>query len=199
VTVSSNGVWGTMYGDATGAPSYGCVRFPLVLARAFRDGRVFENLSVQPRFYPTWESRRLSTGEFLEAEAIEPAAVTTFHSPIPLDVVALAEVPSERRRAAIDAGSIENGTTTLAVESAAPFLLVSSEKVTPELEVRLDGAPARVLTVNTMFAALLVPEGRHEVVFERRLGRGWLPWSLAGLILIVAGGVSDVRRRVARS
>lgn len=196
IRIASNGVWADLARDEARAVSWGCVRFPIVHARSFRDGRVFENLDARPRFYPGWDIVHVSRDELLADTTRRIHEVTAFHDAIPIDVARLANVPHESRDAVIEIGPLRNGTRVVAVSSKVPFLLVSSEKVTPELEVRIDGREARVHTVNTMFAALLVPPGDHEVVFERRIGRGFWPWSAAGLLLFVVGSISD--RRAAR-
>jgi hypothetical protein len=196
VAVESNGIWAALSGDSTGRPSSGCVRFPLVLARSFRDGRVFENLDALPRAWAVWETASATREEFLEDPRIEPASVATFHGPVPLDVAGLSEVPTDERRVGIGIGALENARRRVDVEAPVAFLLVSSEKVTPELEILVDGTPARVLTVNSMFAAVLVPAGSREVEFVWKIGRGWWAWSVAGLVLLVAGGFSDRRSRV---
>jgi hypothetical protein len=198
VTIESNGVWAVLGRSASGDPAYGCVQFPLVLSRAFHDGRVFENLAALPRFYAGWETASRTREEFVADLSIEPSAVTTFHGPLPIDVARLGDVPDDRRDVTIEIGQQEAGIHRIIVVAPAPFLLVSSEKVTPELDVQVDGEETRIFTVNSMFAAVLVGEGSHEVAFERRIGRGWWPWSWAGVILFVAGGFADRPRRVAR-
>jgi hypothetical protein len=78
-----------------------------------------------------------------------------------------------------------------------PFLLNSSEKLTPELRVFVDGKPARAVSINSIFAGALVPAGSHTVMFERRIGRGWWPLSAAALFLTGIAAVAE-RRRDAR-
>lgn len=198
VTIESNGIWASLSGDSTGNPSHGCVRFPLILARSFRDGRVFENLEVLPRAWPGWESASATREEFLGDAEIDPASVTTFHGAIPIDVARLADVPADQRRVRLGIGPLKDGRRRIDVEASAPFLLVSSEKVSPELEITIDGRSTRVHTVNSMFAAVLVPEGSRQVEFAWRIGRGWWPWSGAGVVLLVIGSFSDRRRTAAR-
>jgi hypothetical protein len=71
----------------------------------------------------------------------------------------------------------------LSTDSGAPFFLASSEKLTPELRVAIDGRNVPMTEINTLFAGVIVPAGKHEVVFQRRIGRGWWPVSAAGLAL----------------
>jgi len=197
VVLESNGIWATTATGPGGTPAVGCVRFPLILSRSFRDGRVFENLGALPRFYPTWEAREMTPEQFLSDRAFDSGLSTAFHEVVPIDVARLSSVSADRRRASVTVMPFDRGRQRVTTESSVPFLLVSSEKVTPELEATLDGEPARVHTVNTMFAALLVPEGRHELVIERRIGRGWWAWSFAGLLLFIVLAIDD-RRKIAR-
>jgi hypothetical protein len=84
-------------------------------------------------------------------------------------------------------------------ESNAPAFLASSEKRTPELAVTIDGRPARAIEINMLFAGVRVPAGRHEVVFSRRIARGWWWAPILGAILWVAAAAweltSSLRRR----
>src|SRR6185295_2977266 len=53
------------------------------------------------------------------------------------------------------------------VESTGKSFLASSEKLTPELRITIDGKSVRPIRINTMFAGANVPAGTHEVVFAR--------------------------------
>jgi hypothetical protein len=82
------------------------------------------------------------------------------------------------------------------VSAPADAVLESSEKLTPELRVTVDGRAATPKVINLLFAAVDVPAGNHRVVFSRRVGRGWWPWSaLALVVLIVVSVAEQVRRR----
>jgi hypothetical protein len=83
--------------------------------------------------------------------------------------------------------------------SKAPFLLTSSEKLTPELRIRVDGAVTEALMVNGLFAAVPIAAGEHEIRFERRIGRGFWPLGAAGVVLILSGVIADVRHRRGRA
>jgi hypothetical protein len=84
-------------------------------------------------------------------------------------------------------------------QSSAPFYLASSEKLTPELRVTIDGKVTRAIDTDMLFAGVTVPAGRHEVIFSRRIGRGWWWVAAAGVVLwIVAVGL-EARRRFTSS
>lgn len=74
-------------------------------------------------------------------------------------------------------------------ESKDPFLLASSEKLTPELGITVDGRDVPPVPIDTLFAGVQVPAGRHEVVFSRRIGRGWWPVAAVGAALWLASAV----------
>ena len=46
-----------------------------------------------------------------------------------------------------------------------------------------------------IFAGVPVPAGRHEIVFSRRIGRGWWWAAGVGVVLLVMGIVLERRRR----
>ncbi|HEX9161214.1 MAG TPA: hypothetical protein VF980_05865, partial [Thermoanaerobaculia bacterium] len=172
---------------------YGRVTIPLVFDRQFRDGRIFRNLAEVPRFHAVARVRKLNADEFLAAKDIDFAgeAVITDDPVFPPATIAsdarvqlLRYAPAEQR---------------IRVEASAPVFLASSEKLTPELRIDIDGKRARPIEINTLFAAVIVPAGKHEVVFTRRIGRGWWPAAiLAALAIIVIGGLeiaTSARRR----
>jgi hypothetical protein len=74
----------------------------------------------------------------------------------------------------------------LIAQSVQPFFLASSEKLTPELSVTIDGKRVKPVQINGLFAGVQIPAGRHEVVFSRRVGRGWwLPSAFSAAALLV--------------
>ena len=197
VTVESNGVWLSLHrgSDAKGASiSWGSVERPLVLEHAYRDGRIFRNLAALPRFWATWETRSMTRRELLADTSLDFGHETIFTPVAPLGLSGLALVAARDRHALIRVHEREGGVQRVDVDSEVPLLLNSSEKATPELRVLVDGRETRVYRVDAMFAAVRVDAGRHEVRFERRIGRGWWPVSAAGFILALALGVADLRR-----
>ena len=91
--------------------------------------------------------------------------------------------------------SYEDAEQTLDVRAAGPAFIASSEKLTPELRVSIDGRAVAPLRINMIFAGVPVPAGHHRVVFSRRIGRGWWGWSGAAMALCIALSIIDVWRR----
>jgi hypothetical protein len=155
---------------------YATVHVPVVFERELPDGRVFRNLTELPRFWPVERARKMTKAEFLAApdidfgrEVIGPIGPI---GPIgrigPIRPISSARVTLQR---------YQPHEQRVLTDSAQPFFLASSEKLTPELRVTIDGEEATAVEINTLFAGVQVPAGRHEIVFSRRLARGW--WWLA--------------------
>lgn len=196
--VRSVGMQGWML-EAKNAPKgeaplfYGRVTTPVIFDRQLPDGKLFRNLAELPRFRAVSKLRKLNDDEFLAARDIDFAteAVIT-DDPVMAPPLAPADAHVTLTHYAPD----EQRVTT---QSTAPFYLASSEKLTPELRVTIDGNVTRAIDTDMLFAGVTVPAGRHEVVFSRRIGRGW--WWLAAVgvgLWIVAVGL-DVRRRFTSS
>lgn len=181
--------------------AWGTVERPLVLDRAFKDGRIFRNLAALPRFWATWDATTIDRGAFLADRTLDFSRRAYFAGAMPIPVRALATVPLEARRVGIDISERPDGGYDIGTKSSVPFVLNSSEKLTPELRVYIDGEQARALSINSIFAGVLVPAGQHTVVFERRIGRGWWPLSAVALCLTFVAAVSEWRwaRRAGRS
>jgi hypothetical protein len=176
---------------------YGRVTIPLIFDRQLPDGRIFRNLAEVPRFHAVRRVRKLNADEFLAATGIDlgdEAVITDdpVFPPASIDGNAIVNLvhyePAEQR---------------VRTESTGPMFLASSEKLTPELRITIDGRDARAIQINTLFAGANVPAGRHEVVFTRRIGRGWWPAAILAAMAIAAIGLVDAislaRRRSAAS
>ena len=94
--------------------------------------------------------------------------------------------------ASIHIARLTNEEQRLRTESPSPFLLASSEKLTPELRITIDGRTARAIEINSLFAGVEVPAGTHRVVFQRRIGRGWWWATIAGAIAFAAIAVVEL-------
>ncbi|HUF17190.1 MAG TPA: hypothetical protein VMS12_04005, partial [Thermoanaerobaculia bacterium] len=171
---------------------------PLILVREAADGRVFENLNVLPRYYPVWDTRTLEFEALLADEAFNPAIEAVLTTAPSETVRQMASISPEARRAAVRILSYTPGADEIETTSGVPFLLASSEKLTPELRVLVDGAEVEPLEINGMFAGVPVSAGTHRVIFERRIGRGWwMPAMIGGMLLGVAAGW-EWRKRMTR-
>lgn len=194
--VISHGVRGRMLsGEAPKGESpfyYGRVETPVIFDRELSDGRLFLNLAEVPRFRAAHAVAKTSDEIFLERHDLDlgSTAVVTDDSPLPRNeggasasVSLLRYTPSEQR---------------LATDAAAPFFLASSEKLTPELAITIDGKPAKAAEINTMFAGVQVPAGHHRVIFSRRIGRGWWWATIAGALAWIAIAGWEIWRRALR-
>ena len=161
---------------------YGRVTIPLAFERELPDGRLFRNVGELPRFRAVSRLRKLNDDEFLavgdvdfwsEAVITDDPVMPPQLGPANARVTLASYAPDEQR---------------VITESDAPFFLASSEKLTPELSVTMDGKKVRAIEVDSLFAGLEVPAGRHELVFSRRIGRG--TWWLAGVGVVLLFGVS---------
>jgi hypothetical protein len=191
--VRSVGMSGWMLKGVNAIPTesqlfYGRVTTPVIFDRQLPDGRLFRNLAELPRFRAVSKLRKLNDDEFLAARDVdfETEAVITDDPVMPPDLTAT--------KANVTLAHYAPNEQRVITQSSAPFYLASSEKLTPELRVTIDGRQTRAIETDMLFAGLTVPSGRHEIVFSRRIARGW--WWVAGVGLLcwlVACGF-DLRR-----
>lgn len=168
---------------------YGRVTTPVVFDRELPDGRLFLNLAEVPRFRAARNVITLTPEQFLARRDIdlgETAVVTSGTTRVTGGdaSVSLARYAPDEQRMTTDA--------------AAPFLLASSEKLTPELAVAIDGKTTKPVEIDALFAGVEVPAGQHRVVFSRRIGRGWWWATIAGaaaFVLIAAAEIIAALRR----
>ena len=164
---------------------YGRVMTPVMFDRELPEGRIFRNLAELPRFRAVSRIRNLTDEQFLAARDLdfsrEAVAAAPPLPPANARVALTRYAPHEQR---------------IATESDAPFYLASSEKLTAELAITIDGTPATAIRTDMLFAGVQVPAGKHEVVFSRRIGRGWW-WSgaLGVALLAIATLAGRLRRR----
>lgn len=169
---------------------YGRVLIPLIFDRELPDGRIFRNLAEVPRFQAVKRVRKLNDDEFFAVRDIDfsEEAVITDDPIFPPESIA----QDARVQLSHYSPSLQRMQTT----ASGPFFLASSEKLTPELRVLIDGRRARPIRTNMLFAGVKVPAGSHEVVFERRIGRGW--WLMAALAAAAIAAWELLLRRVGR-
>ncbi|HYK05089.1 MAG TPA: hypothetical protein VE974_25285 [Thermoanaerobaculia bacterium] len=167
---------------------YGRVTVPIMFERELPDGRLFRNLAELPRFRAVSRLRKLNDEEFLAARDVDFAteAVITDDPVMPPQLG-----PANAR---VTLASYAPDEQRVLTESDAPFYLASSEKLTPELRVMLDGRAARVIETDSLFAGVQVPAGKHELVFTRRIGRGWWWTAILGALLWTMVAVRELTK-----
>jgi hypothetical protein len=174
----------TVKGDAP--IFYGRVMKPLIFDRELPDARLYVNVAELPRFHAVTRVRRMTEEEFFATKQFdfaEEAAITDFRPPLPAVSPATVRI--------VKTGDSQH---ELIATGAAPFFIASSEKLTPELRVTIDGHDATPIATNVLFAGVEVPAGEHRVVFARRIGGGWWGWAGVGAMLMLVLSVADVRR-----
>ncbi|MFN2238630.1 MAG: hypothetical protein ABR524_04505 [Thermoanaerobaculia bacterium] len=194
LSIRARGMFASVPRGASGI-AHGRVRSPIILHSVDRDGRLFENLAAQNRYFAVWDVESMSFEEFLAAPELDLSRVAALTGSGPTEMAgAIESVPpllrrvSMRTRWAPDRAVIET-------DSRAPFLLATSEKITPELEIRVDGERREPIEINGLFAAVPMEAGAHTVVLERRIGRGlWLPAAGAAVGVVVLALVGWIGR-----
>ena len=166
---------------------YGRVMTPLIFERDLPDGRIFRNAAEVPRFHAVTRVRRMTADEMLATKSIDFADEGIVTDARPIQV--------EASDAVVTLRSYADNEQVVDVAAPAKTLLVSSEKLTPELRVTVDGHVVGPVEINVLFAGVPVPAGDHRVIFTRRLGRGWWSVSALGLVLLVALSAFDLRRK----
>jgi hypothetical protein len=183
--VRANRVRGyVLQGENKQSVFYGRVTTPLMFDGELPEGRVFRNLAELPRFRAVSQTVKLSDDQFLASQ-------------IDFAQVAVADVPSLRpANAQVTLASYAPHEQRIHTTSDGPFFLASSEKLTAELAITIDGRAATPVKSDMLFAGVVVPAGAHEVVFSRRIGRGWWWSAWVGLGLLGVAMVLERRRRV---
>jgi hypothetical protein len=166
---------------------YGRVMTPLIFERDLPDGRIFRNVGEVPRFHPVVRTRRMTVDELLATKSIDFADEAIVTDSRPTNV--------EASDAVVTLRSYEDDEQVVDVSAPAKTLLASSQKLTPELRVTVDGRAVDPIQINVLFAGVPIPAGNHRVVFTERLGRRWWPLSGIALLLLVALSIADARRR----
>jgi len=166
---------------------YGRVMTPVIFERDLPDGRIFRNVAEVPRFHAVTRVRRMTVEELLATKSIYFADEAIVTDPRAVNVDASDAVVMLR--------SYEDDEQVVDVIAPAKTLLASSQKLTPELRVTVDGHAVDPVQINVLFAGIPLAPGQHRVVFAERLGRRW--WAVSGiaLLLLIALSIIDARRR----
>jgi len=170
---------------------YARVETPIVFDRQLPDGRLFLNIGEVPRFRVARQVVKMTNDELLARRDIDFNETTAITDP----VWAGHSCPACAGQTGMSGPQIHVMKQRLRTESPAPFFLASSEKLTPELRITIDGRAARAVGINALFAGVEVPAGVHRVAFERRIGRGWWWATIAGAIAFAAIGIIEALRR----
>jgi hypothetical protein len=166
---------------------YGRVMTPVIFERDLPDGRIFRNLAEVPRFHAVTRVRRMTVDELLAAKNIDFAGEAIVTDPRPLSV--------QTSDAVVTLRSYQDDEQTVDVSALAKTLLASSQKLTPELRVAVDGHAVDPIQINVLFAGIPIGPGNHRVVFTERLGRRWWPIAGVALLLLIALSIAGARRR----
>jgi hypothetical protein len=162
---------------------YGRVVTPVVFDRELPDGRLFRNLAEVPRFHAVTRLRKMSDAEFLATKDVDFAReAAADHSATFGDALVGLKVYTEDKQ-------------EMVVAAPSATFLASSEKLTPELRITVDGHDVAPVQINMLFAGVPVPAGTHDVIFSRRIGRGWWWILAAALVAAIAVSIIDVVRR----
>jgi len=166
---------------------YGRVMTPVIFERDLPDGRIFRNVAEVPRFHAVTRVRRMTVDELLATKNIDFADEAIVTDPRPVNV--------DASDAVVTLHSYQDDEQIVDVAAPAKTLLASSQKLTPELRVTVDGRAVEPVQINVLFAGVPLAAGNHRVVFTERLGRRW--WPLAGIavLLLIALSIIDARRR----
>jgi hypothetical protein len=164
---------------------YERIKVPLIFDRELPDGRVFRNAGEVPRFHSVTRLTKMTHDEFLantlQTDFRDEAILTGNASPV------------QSSDADVAIRKYEDDEQVIDVNAPAGTFLASSEKLTPELRVTVDGRSVRPFEINMLFAGVQVPAGKHVVVFTRRIGRGWWWVSMIALLAAVVLSVKDRR------
>jgi hypothetical protein len=166
---------------------YDRVFTPLIFERDLPDGRIFRNVAEVPRFHAVTRVRRMTVDELLATKNIDFADEAIVTDPRPVNV--------EASDAVVTLRSYQDDEQVVDISAPAKTLLASSQKLTPELRVTIDGGAVEPVQINALFAGVPIPPGNHRVVFTQRLGRRWWPLSGIALLLLIALSIVDARRR----
>lgn len=159
----------------------------------------YHNLHALPR---AWFVREAIVAEndaevfsHLNSSAFDPARTAILHQPLPAPIFP----PDSTAR--IEMTSYASRKIVLSTVTSAPALLVLSEVYYPAgWTARIDGVETEILRTNFALRSIIVPGGKHEIVFEFAPSvyrDGWIVthagWGIA--LLAILGGLWPIARR----
>lgn len=140
---------------------------------------IYERQAPLPRAYVVYGARQVEADGAAVEQLLDPA--------FPLRRLALTAAPvalPEETSAPLTPAAIrsyEGTRVVIEADAKAPGLLLLGDQYYPGWEARLDGVPVPIIRSNHIFRGVLVPPGKHEVVFSFRPRSLWL--GLAGTVL----------------
>jgi hypothetical protein len=162
--------------------SFAAVSAPMVPAASFSDGRIFENLTVMPRYFAVWNVQQMPFDQLLEKKEIDLRSTAVVESDAG-PFAHLSQVNPATRRVRFKVERYDGSRQRIVTDSAVPYFFGASEKFSPDLEVSVDGKKIAPTLIDGLFIGFEMPAGHHTVELTRILGRGQWPFSLAGLLL----------------
>ena len=157
------------------------------------DARIYEIVDTLPRYRATWDLVGKSTQEVLADPSFDFARSTLVGNATREMVERFGSVPAEDRRVRFRLTKYDAVQQIIETESSVPFLFTASEKLTPELKVRVDGQEVSPMMINGIFVGIPLEAGSHTILLDRRIGRDWWLLPLIGLVALAGVGLVDSR------
>lgn len=168
-----------------------------------RDAHIFENARAVPRAFV---AGRVDVADDEDAEMA--AIVSDRFDPrtdavVRADELGVAPVPSAGARGSVRVAGEENARVALHADLQRRALVVLDDAWAPGWRVTVDGRPAQALQADMVLRGVVVPAGRHEVVWSYRVPglRAGAALSVLGLLIVGGWGgwlVVRARRRDGR-
>ena len=151
-----------------------------------RDGPVYvhENPTVLPRAFVVGSVQPTSADEALGA-VFEPDFDPMREAVVEEEIAGLPHEPPEGMQATATIVQYEPERVVVSTEQSRQGLLVLSDSHAPGWHATVDGKPARIYRANAVYRGVLLPAGKHEVVFTYRPASWILGLWAAGVTLVV--------------
>jgi hypothetical protein len=164
------------------------------------DYAVYENLRALPLAWIATEVRPISDADAIEAVHRGQLPYGTPFDPKQTALVdpddGAAPGPFTAGASTASVEEIADGRFVVAVSTTGGGYLVLSENIYPGWRARIDGVPANVRRTNLSMQGVVVPAGRHTVVFElvSNTRRAGIALSIGGLVVCLVLLASDYRQ-----